>query len=49
MKERYKRLYNMGLMSAEDIYDIVVYVPAFKLTPLDYEYITGLTWEVDEV
>lgn len=49
MRETYKRLYRMGLMTADDIRDIVIYLPAFKLTELDYEYITGLPWKVDEV
>lgn len=44
MVELYKNLYKMGLMKAGDIEDIVIYLPLFKLTPLDYEEITGQPW-----
>ncbi|MBM7617241.1 hypothetical protein JOC36_000790 [Weissella uvarum] len=49
MKEMYKNFYKMGLMSAQDIYDMVIYLPAFGFTPLDYEEITGQTWPVKKV
>lgn len=44
MKEMYKKFYKMGLMSAQDIYNMVIYLPAFGFTPLDYEEITGKPW-----
>ncbi|MCW0952994.1 hypothetical protein OIT44_02770 [Weissella ceti] len=48
MRETYKRLYRMGLMTPEEVYDIVVYLPTFKLEELDYEYITGQKWPSNE-
>lgn len=44
MVDLYKNLFKMGLMSASDIEDMVIYMPAFGLTPLDYETITGQPW-----
>lgn len=46
MKEVYKRYYDGGRMSAEQVRKTV---KLWKWTPLDYEYITGLPWKVDEV
>lgn len=49
MREMYKDMFKKKLLSADDLRDIVVYLPLMGLSPLDWEYITGLTWEVDEV
>lgn len=46
MKEYYKRYFEGGHMTAEQVKMIL---PMWSWTPLDYEYITGLPWEVDEV
>lgn len=35
-------------MKASDIRDMVIYLPAFGLTPLDYEKITGKSWNDEE-
>ncbi|WP_419155249.1 hypothetical protein [Weissella minor] len=43
MVEMFKGFYRMG-MPAETIYITVVGMPAFGLTPLDYEEITGQPW-----
>lgn len=48
MVEVYKNLYKMGLMSASDIEDMVIYMPFFGFKPLDYEEITGKSWPVDK-
>lgn len=44
MLEVYKNLYKMGLMSASDIEDMVIYMPIFGFKPLDYEEITDQPW-----
>ena len=49
MREMYKDMFKKKLLSADDLRDIVVYLPLMGLTPLDWEHITGLSWEVDEV
>ena len=48
MFEIYDHLYKLGGIKASDIKDIVTYLPAFGLTPLDYEKITGKYWNEEE-
>ncbi|MGX7050575.1 hypothetical protein ACWN56_05085 [Weissella viridescens] len=48
MFDLYNNLYKYGLMKASDIKDMVIYLPAFGLTPLDYEKITGKSWTDEE-
>ncbi|MBS0949508.1 hypothetical protein JK159_03830 [Weissella minor] len=48
MVELYRNLFKMGLMTANDIEDIVIYMPLFGVTPLDYEQITGQSWPKDK-
>ena len=48
MFDLYNNLYKYGLMKASDIRDMVIYLPAFGLTPLDYEKITGKSWNDEE-
>lgn len=45
MKNMYHDLYNKKLMTADDLRDVVEYLPLMGLTPLDWEEITGLPWE----
>lgn len=49
MREMYQDMFNKKLLSADDLRDIVVYLPLMGLSPLDWEYITDLPWEADEV
>ncbi|MHA7611521.1 hypothetical protein ACX2QB_04025 [Weissella viridescens] len=48
MFDLYNNLYKYGLMKASDIKDMVIYLTAFGLTPLDYEKITGKSWNEEE-
>lgn len=48
MVEVYKNLYRMGIIDAQIIEDMVIYVPDFGFTPLDYENITGKPWPQDK-
>ncbi|WP_307994756.1 hypothetical protein [uncultured Weissella sp.] len=45
MKEMYETYYKSGDMDAEMIRFTVLYMPAFGLTPLDFEDITGQPWK----
>lgn len=48
MFEIYDHLYKLGGIKASEIKDIVIYLTAFGLTPLDYEKITGKSWNDEE-
>ncbi|WP_270621834.1 hypothetical protein [Weissella viridescens] len=48
MKEMYKTYYKAGEFDAEFIRFTVKYMPAFGLTPLDYEEITGQNWPKEQ-
>lgn len=49
MREMYKDMFKKKLLTADNLRDIVIYLPLMGITPLDWEYITELQWEVDEV
>lgn len=44
MKKMYMDLYKKGLLTADNLRDIVNYLPLMGLTPLDWEEITGESW-----
>ena len=48
MFEIYDHLYKLVMIKASEIKDIVIYLTAFGLTPLDYEKITGKSWNDEE-
>lgn len=48
MFEIYDHLYKLGAVKASELKDIVTYLTAFGLTPLDYEKITGKPWNEEE-
>ncbi|MHA7611245.1 hypothetical protein [Weissella viridescens] len=48
MFEIYDHLYKLGGIKASELKEIVIYLTAFNLTPLDYEKITGKPWNEEE-
>ena len=45
MNQMFKTYYKSGELDAEFIRFTVLHMPAFGLTPLDYEEITGQPWK----
>ncbi|MCB6839405.1 hypothetical protein LIX87_00040 [Weissella viridescens] len=48
MFETYEHLYKIGGVKASELKEIVTYLTEFGLTPLDYEKITGKSWNDEE-
>ncbi|MCB6840907.1 hypothetical protein LIX87_07840 [Weissella viridescens] len=48
MFEIYDHLYKLGGVKASELKEIVTYLTEFGLTPLDYEKITGKSWNEEE-